>query len=1116
MALHIPRPYRRWAWWGVRWLAAAVALYGCLFLLLAVGSMLDIAADSRSTELRIDAVRQVEGGYEILGHARAGSFVQATLPQKALGETVADRSGNFSLSFRPFALSWDRMSIRVIDPDTGEVLGGKPVPSALTEGLSAPLAVDTAYYIADAKLLWVAGRSEPFESISIVAGNGTVLSDYVRVDPFGVFDGLVPLAAPPQQIAVFSGVSGVSGVSGSRRSPPAKVTSRATADLPLARTLTIDESGPRPKISLAVTLPVSHPLFAGAAQGFLPAGELVNRVFGITTLRLREQGAYEVKQGRGTVRIESEDSSLPLFQLWKGEGIGSVPLLSPRDQVSVIFGKEPPAWLGEVPPTEMTGRGAVWRGPIRSASQRVLELRSSVLAQPSQPGSSLKMRTTPPDSQEQEAEKLRQFIRSFDQGGANPLQQVWRTAILLIPFLGFLIVARRWPLGPTGILAAAALVLAAWRCWSLLYSLVLAEVAPWLTRAVAWPLSLSRDDEALRRAGAIFSQVGPNAFWVLFVALVALVPVYFDNVSRAADGWQPPARPRRSRLRRAWTFLKLASGTVLLAALLLAMRQADRDPDLLFRKIESLTGTELLVLGFGSLFLALGCLFLASFGLRGLLLGLAMLLVNFYWIAQSPVPEALAEVPAPAILVLFGLAALPALNGLLARLLPFTPGEKKLRRLAAAILAAVCLLLPDLPIDLVLALGGALLAAGFGWVAMRTLSRSRRPWTVAALALAGFAIGWPFPQANAELRLSNLERLMGELGQLFPWLLALGVVLLLLGHARRSRGAILPKEALRLGAYLYAVFVINSSRTWLLVPVPLLAGLLLAAVWLFRPDAETSRLKKMLPARRRSLRELLGHLLGTVESADLLRSIRKSLTGKLEKAEIEPAEYERKLAVYRQYVEGKSARPAVSSRQPLRRLVFSVGYSVLTANTRAALGAGALLALAPLSIALYRYLPNEKVIHPYPLADLLVFLVGAIASWLLYAFFFGYFFAHLRGDTGLTKGIHLFSLVVLPFAALHLLDTSTWDEMRPFVLWAAQVFLFCSLLGLIAFDYGLLHRKGFAARDLRRVHDLPALSAYGSTVVAAIIPAVTAILTGRLTELVSFFLNTILPRVPGP
>ena len=86
--------------------------------------------------------------------------------------------------------------------------------------------------------------------------------------------------------------------------------------------------------------------------------------------------------------------------------------------------------------------------------------------------------------------------------------------------------------------------------------------------------------------------------------------------------------------------------------------------------------------------------------------------------------------------------------------------------------------------------------------------------------------------------------------------------------------------------------------------------------------------------------------------------------------------------------------------------------------------------------------------------------------------------------------------------------------MRPFILWAAQLFLFCSLLGLLAVDYRLLRKSGFKFRDLRVVHDLPTLSAYASTVMAALIPGVVALFTGRLTDFVRFFLDTII-KVPS-
>jgi hypothetical protein len=181
-------------------------------------------------------------------------------------------------------------------------------------------------------------------------------------------------------------------------------------------------------------------------------------------------------------------------------------------------------------------------------------------------------------------------------------------------------------------------------------------------------------------------------------------------------------------------------------------------------------------------------------------------------------------------------------------------------------------------------------------------------------------------------------------------------------------------------------------------------------------------------------------------------------------------------------------------------------------NTQIAVKSGAVLATIPLIIALYDYLPVGRVNYPYPVTNVVVFFIQSIASWLLYAFFFGYYYVHLRGNSGLAKGLFLFLGLVVPFAALGVLRTQSVEEMRGFFLWMTQVFLFCTLLGLFM-DYRILRENGFNIRDLLAVHNLSVLSVYGSSVIAAVIPTVIAILSGRLSDVVTFFLNTVLPRV---
>ena len=132
------------------------------------------------------------------------------------------------------------------------------------------------------------------------------------------------------------------------------------------------------------------------------------------------------------------------------------------------------------------------------------------------------------------------------------------------------------------------------------------------------------------------------------------------------------------------------------------------------------------------------------------------------------------------------------------------------------------------------------------------------------------------------------------------------------------------------------------------------------------------------------------------------------------------------------------------------------------------------------------------------------FFVEVSASWLLYAFSLVYYYTHIRGTSGLAKGLSLWVALMIPFTIYRVLNGQSLTDMAPFFLWSGQVFLFCTVLGLLAFDYRLLRNNGFSARDLIPIHNFFTLSAYGSTVVAAVASALVAVITNRVPDLVGF------------
>ncbi len=176
---------------------------------------------------------------------------------------------------------------------------------------------------------------------------------------------------------------------------------------------------------------------------------------------------------------------------------------------------------------------------------------------------------------------------------------------------------------------------------------------------------------------------------------------------------------------------------------------------------------------------------------------------------------------------------------------------------------------------------------------------------------------------------------------------------------------------------------------------------------------------------------------------------------------------------------------------------------------------GLLIAFFPLLISLYQYLPTSKVSYPFPVADFVVFVSLATLKWGLYAAFFGLFYAGLRGETGLSKGVYLFFAIATPYAIQRFLGASDLSEIQPLMFWLAQLFVFFSVLGVLAGDFQMLRRSGFAFRDLRAVHRLPALSAFASSLVATIVPAIVALFAGKISDLVGFFIDLIIPGPPG-
>ena len=205
---------------------------------------------------------------------------------------------------------------------------------------------------------------------------------------------------------------------------------------------------------------------------------------------------------------------------------------------------------------------------------------------------------------------------------------------------------------------------------------------------------------------------------------------------------------------------------------------------------------------------------------------------------------------------------------------------------------------------------------------------------------------------------------------------------------------------------------------------------------------------------------------------------------------------------------------SVTPRLTTRQVVFAIGEPGIVHNLRGFLFYGSFFGLIPLSITLYEY-ANQPPDYPFIVLSTLGFLVNTFSQWLFYASFFGLFFIYLRGNTGLGKGWRLSLLITLPVLITHLLNTQGTEQLLAFGVWATQIFLFCSFLGLWAVDYRLLRQHHFNLRDLLTVHNFSSLSVYASSVLVALTPTLISLFTGRMGEFLDFVINNILPQTQG-
>jgi hypothetical protein len=304
------------------------------------------------------------------------------------------------------------------------------------------------------------------------------------------------------------------------------------------------------------------------------------------------------------------------------------------------------------------------------------------------------------------------------------------------------------------------------------------------------------------------------------------------------------------------------------------------------------------------------------------------------------------------------------------------------------------------------------------------------------------------------------------------------------------------QRALALGTLLFAVFAVGLMRRPLttfaaLLPIaPLLAwgGFRL----LTRPE-ETRipyPLRILLAAPRRR-REIVRGALGMTATAEEAQALPECL------------------------------RPlAEASTPPLSTLALAFGRADGRTPWERGLAAATrmLVLVIPLTIlfapGLSAEIANRAASAFGPLEVLAVFVAPFVLRWLLYAFVLGYFFPHLRGQTGWEKGLYLGLVIGLANLTQDvLLYAQSVADVKGLLVETGVTLLMLSIVAVWSFDWPRVSEAGGRPEDLRALYGLSTLTGY----LVAMVPSVTTVVIeatqGRLDGLLRSFIEMVLPPI---
>ncbi|MFD3843883.1 hypothetical protein ACFWWC_48110 [Streptomyces sp. NPDC058642] len=309
------------------------------------------------------------------------------------------------------------------------------------------------------------------------------------------------------------------------------------------------------------------------------------------------------------------------------------------------------------------------------------------------------------------------------------------------------------------------------------------------------------------------------------------------------------------------------------------------------------------------------------------------------------------------------------------------------------------------------------------------------------------------------------------------------------------------------------MFILGSGTFSLLtIPSPVTVGAAALMVWVLFPYGQIRRAAVVLAQSRE---ESVGALNDSVRMGTLRRALpalRKNAHATV--ADGPPADIRalgRLRSVERaSYDVGPVRANGVSVRAHQRAFGAYISpepwkRATRTAASAAVLGApGTLLSLAGAVV-------SAGFDDRHPVLAVLTTAAPILLTWVGFGLLYGYFFPVLRGETGLSKALWMWGVMIVPpvLQVVASRDPSHWSSWTGTILYGLQALTFAMSLGLFA-DAAVLAANRMRAARLVDIHNLGFITAWLSSVAVALASGVATVIIGGVAP----FVLDIFPEAP--